>query len=117
MAVTGYLTINNTTQETLKVSGIAWIDDDAKKGGISKGDTIKAGGSATATMSNDSVIPPKGIGVTVSLKATSSTDNIAVSLEIPAVGTHSLLKLSASGLDAKFSGRASNAYVADIVSA
>jgi hypothetical protein len=69
-------------------------------------------------MSNESVLLPKGIGVDVTFAATTNPAiNIAIHLEIPAVGQHSLNTLSASKLKAIYSGGSGNRYVADIVDA
>ena len=58
MAISGSLTFKNRSHETLKVTGITWLDDDAERGGIQIGDKIPPNATATASMSNESVIPP-----------------------------------------------------------
>jgi hypothetical protein len=115
MAVSGSLTFNNKSNEALKVTGITWLDDDAEHGGIQIGDTIRPNGTATASMSNESVLPPKGIGIDITFAASDPGINIGIHLEIPAVGPHSLNTLTASHLDALYSGGgSSNQYTAVI---
>ncbi|MFO1099453.1 MAG: hypothetical protein U1E81_14610 [Xanthobacteraceae bacterium] len=115
MAISGSLTFKNRSHETLKVTGITWLDDDAERGGIQIGDKIPPNATATASMSNESVIPPKGIGIDITF--TAATDpgiNIGIHLEIPAIGPHSLNTLSASNLSATYSGGSNNQYTAAI---
>ena len=116
MAVSGSLTYKNSSKEILKVTGITWLDDDAEHGGIQIGDQIKPNGTATASMSNESVIPPKGIGIDITFAATTDPGiNIGIHLEIPAVGAHSLNTMSSTNLAANYSGGSSNQYTAVIV--
>lgn len=115
MAVSGSLTFKNISNETLKVTGIAWLDDDAEHGGIQIGDMIRPNATATASMSNESVIPPKGIGIDIPFTATTDPAiNIGIHLEIPAVGPVSLNTLSAGNLTATYSGGSNNQYTAAI---
>jgi hypothetical protein len=115
MAVSGSLTYKNRSNEILKVTGITWLDDDAEHGGIQIGDQIKPNATATASMSNESVIPPKGIGIDITFAATTDPGiNIGIHLEIPAVGPHTLNTLSSSKLAATYSGGSSNQYTAAI---
>jgi hypothetical protein len=115
MAVSGSLTFNNKSKKNLKVTGITWLDDDAEHGGIQIGDRIPPNGTATASMSNESVIPPKGIGIDITFAdATDPGTNIGIHLEIPAVGAHSLNTLTSSKLTAVYSGGSSNQYTAAI---
>lgn len=115
MAISGALTYQNKTKEILKVTGITWINDDAKHGGIQIGDQIKPGGMATASMSNESVIPPKGIGIDITFTATTDVGiNIAIHLDIPAVGPHTLNTTAASRLAAVYWGGDDNMYTASI---
>ena len=117
MAISGSLTYKNKSKNTLKVTGITWLDDDAERGGIQFGDKLAPNGLATASMSNGSLIP-RGIGIDITF--TSVTDpgiNISIHLEIPAVGEHSLNTLGANKLKAGYSGGTKNQYVADITDA
>ena len=118
MAISGSLTYNNKSKSvSLRIRTITWLDDDAQRGGIRVGDIIKPGGTATASMSNESLIP-KGIGVDVEfVSATDTAINITIHLEIPAVGKHTLDTLSANKLKAIYSGGEGNRYVANIVDA
>jgi hypothetical protein len=118
MAISGSLTYQNKSKETLKVTGITWLDDDAEHGGIQIGDQIKPNGTATASMSNESVIPPKGIGIDITFAAATDPGvNIGIHLEIPAVGAHSLNTLSSNKLTAAYSGGSGNQYTAAIADA
>jgi hypothetical protein len=118
MAVSGALTFQNKSKETLKVTSIAWINDDAEHGGIQIGDQIKPNGTATASMGNESVLPPKGIGIDITFTATTDPGtNIGIHLDIPAVGAHTLSTLVSNHLTAAYSGGSSNLYMAIIADA
>ena len=67
-------------------------------------------------MSNDSfVMAPKGVGVEVTLEATSDdAKQVTLILNIPAVGKHSLRSENRSGFNVAFKNTGGNAYEADL---
>ena len=116
MAVSGSLTIENDGNSSLNVKSITYYDDVAKHGGLMKGEEIKKGEERTLTISNESLIPPKGVGAKIQLNDMVTDDVIVINFEIPTVGKYTLETLDSKGLSASYStlSSSSNAYKAKL---
>jgi hypothetical protein len=115
MAVNGSISIQNDREETIKVESLTFFDDVAEHGGLRKGDRIGKNEEKTLTIGNESVLPPKGVGVKIQLQDESG-GKVLINFEIPAVGAHTLKSLEVEKFVVQYStlDSDSNAYKATI---
>jgi hypothetical protein len=117
MAISGGISIKNSTMEELELTDFGWINDVAEHTRISKRQKLAVNESLNITMSNESfLLDPKGIGVELTFTGTRSTNNICIYFEVPAVGSHTLKTISSNNLHATYSGGDKNLYYGAISS-